>query len=50
VPQNDADRDNDVIEDPVDEIVEHVIRAGGTVEFVGPGALADLGGIGLILR
>lgn len=39
-----------VFDDPVDEIVEHVVCAGGTVEFVAPGALAELGRIGLILR
>jgi hypothetical protein len=44
------DASPDVLDDPVDEIVEHVVRAGGTVEFVAPDALADLGRIGLILR
>lgn len=39
-----------VIEDPVDEVVEHVVRTGGTVEFVANGALAGLGHIGLVLR
>jgi hypothetical protein len=39
-----------VLDDPVDEIVEHVVRAGGMVEFVAPGELAELGHIGLILR
>jgi hypothetical protein len=45
-----ADGSGEVIDDPVDEIVEHVLRAGGTVEFVGPDALADFGRIGLVLR
>jgi hypothetical protein len=40
----------EVLDDPVDEIVEHVVRAGGNVEFVSPDALAELGHIGLILR
>jgi hypothetical protein len=40
----------DVLDDPVDEIVEHVVRAGGNVEFVSPDALAELGRIGSILR
>ena len=44
------DASADVLDDPVDEIVEHVVRAGGNVEFVAPGALAELGHIGLILR
>lgn len=44
------DASPDVLDDPVDEIVEHVVRAGGMVEFVAPGALAELGHIGLILR
>jgi hypothetical protein len=45
-----ADALGEVIDDPVDEIVEHVLRAGGSVEFVAPGALAHHGRIGLILR
>lgn len=44
------DASPDVFDDPVDEIVEHVVRAGGNVEFVAPDALAELGHIGLILR
>jgi hypothetical protein len=39
-----------VMEDPVDELVEHVVKAGGEVEFLAPGALSDLGHIGLVLR
>jgi hypothetical protein len=41
---------SDVMTDPVDEIIEHVIRAGGTAEFVEPDAMADLERIGLLLR
>lgn len=40
----------DVMKDPVDELIEHVIRAGGTVEFVACGSLAQLGRVGLFLR
>ncbi len=40
----------DVLTDPVDELIEHVVRAGGGVEFVAAGALVDVGRIGLILR
>jgi hypothetical protein len=42
--------DVDAIHDPVDELIEHVVRAGGMVEFVGPGMLADYGHVGLVLR
>jgi hypothetical protein len=44
------DRTDDVLDDPIDEIVEHVLRAGGAVEFVAHDALADHGRIGLVLR
>lgn len=42
--------DAPIMEDPVDELIEHVVRAGGSVEFVASGALAYVGRIGLILR
>ena len=38
------------MDDPVDELVEHVVRSGGTAEFVASGALSELGHIGLVLR
>lgn len=39
-----------VMDDPVDELIEHVVRAGGSVEFVANDALSELGRIGLVLR
>jgi len=50
VPANGTGGDASIMDDPVDELIEHVVRAGGSVEFVGSGALADAGRIGLILR
>lgn len=40
----------DVITDPVDEVVETVVRLGGSVEFVPSQRLGELGRIGLLLR
>lgn len=42
--------DPGVMDDPVDEVIEHVVRGGGTVEFVAPNALVEFGRIGLHLR
>lgn len=39
-----------VMEDPVDELIEHIVRAGGAVEFVAADALSDYARVGLILR
>jgi hypothetical protein len=38
------------VEDLVDDLIEATIRNGGDVEFVEPGALADLGHVGVLLR
>lgn len=42
--------DGEVMEDPVDELIEHVVRAGGKVEFLASNALAEFGRVGLMLR
>jgi hypothetical protein len=38
------------LDDAVDELIEMVVRAGGEVDFVRPGRLDAVGGIGLIVR
>lgn len=45
-----ADHHDQVIEDPVNQVVIDVVRGGGDVEFVPDDALAGLGRIGLLLR
>lgn len=50
VDDSSGDGSNHVLDDPVDELIEHVVRAGGEVEFTASGDLADVGRIGLILR
>lgn len=42
--------DPDVIDDAVDELIEHVLIRGGWVAFVGDGALARHGGVALTHR
>ena len=46
----DGDPGPAIMTDPVDELVEHAVRAGGEVEFVSSGSLADYGRVGLLLR
>ncbi len=41
---------SEVFDDPVDEVVEAVVRHGGKAEFVKGGMLSEMGRIGLILR
>jgi hypothetical protein len=50
VPAGDDASGAGVVDDPVDDVIEHVVRAGGRAEFVEPDSMAELGRIGLLLR
>lgn len=49
IPAVDADHP-EVIDDIVDELIELVLQRGGWITFVDDGALADQGGVALVLR